>query len=149
MQWSTDLIGQCSVPKTHHIQRGVVEQFARALDLTYPLYFDSEAAKSAGFQNVIAPPTFAFTLTADAIPGLDLPEAGIIHGEQEITSYHPITAGDEIQVIQCVENVKERGSAVFLTLKTTGNNRHGEVMFMSRSVLIVNLDQGRNQGEDR
>lgn len=140
MEWSNDLIGRCSAPKTHHIHRGALEQFARALELHYLPYFDPEAAKSAGFRDVIAPPTFAITLTANEIPGLELPGAGIIHGEQQFSYHEPITAGDEIQVVQCIEKLKARGAAVFLTLKTAGRNTQGDEVFVSRSLLIVNLD---------
>ncbi len=146
MSWSNDLIGRCSLPKTHHIQHSVLEQFARALDLSYPPYFDSQAAKAAGYRDIIAPPTFAVTLKADPIPGLDFPKAGIIHGEQQFTFNMPITAGDEILVVQCVESLKQRGSTIFLSIKTTGSNPFGDEIFISRSLLIINLDL--NQGKE-
>ncbi|WP_053958930.1 FAS1-like dehydratase domain-containing protein [Sulfobacillus thermosulfidooxidans] len=141
MKWTEDLIGRCSSPKTYHIDREMLKQFSQSLELTYPPYFDKEAAQSEGYRDIIAPPTFAFTLTAGEIPGFELPAAGIIHGEQQFEYALPLTAGDEIQVVACVDNLKKRGSTVFLTLKTVAHNLLGDMVFVSRSLFIITLKE--------
>ncbi|OLZ08865.1 FAS1-like dehydratase domain-containing protein [Sulfobacillus thermosulfidooxidans] len=141
MEWTEDLIGRCSSPKMYHIDRDTLKQFSRSLELTYPPYFDPEAARSEGYHDIIAPPTFAFTLTAGDIPGLELPDAGIIHGEQQFEYALPLTAGDEVHVVACIDNLKKRGSTVFLTLKTIAHNSQNEMVFVSRSLFIITLDK--------
>ncbi|WP_158246183.1 MaoC family dehydratase N-terminal domain-containing protein [Sulfobacillus sp. hq2] len=139
MPWTDDLIGRQSPQTHHHIDRCTIQQFARALRLTYAPYFDPEAARQMGYSDVIAPPTFPFTLTAAPIEGLDLPPNGIIHGEQQFAYGAPITAGDDITVTSMVQGIKRRANMVFLTIRTQGINQQGKMAFTAESLFIITV----------
>ncbi len=133
-------IGTTSDPKVHTIEAGAIRNFAEALGLQFPAYFSKVQAQDLGFQDVIAPPTFAITLQGHAVPGLDLPKAGLIHGEQSFKFGDPITVHDEISVVTQVIETKARGPLTFLTLETVGTNQHLRWVFTSTSTIIANQE---------
>lgn len=134
-------IGARSVPMVHDIEKGAIRRFARALGETNPIYFEEEAAREAGYPSLVAPPTFAVTLARSPIPGLEMPHAGVIHGEQEFLYGRVMTAGDRISVTGWLAEVREvqgsRGPMTLLTLLTEGCHGDGTLAFQSRSVLII------------
>ena len=76
---------------TYAVGREKVREYAHAVGETDPRYLDPEAARAAGFADVVAPPMFAAVYCAPAIwPALIDPEVGIdfarmVHGAQEFT----------------------------------------------------------------
>ena len=80
----------------------MIAAFASAIGSADPVHTSSEAARAAGYRDVIAPPTFAVTLAQRCDRQLiEDPEAGIdysrvVHGEQRFVHHRPITAGDEV-----------------------------------------------------
>lgn len=134
-------IGERSEHIVHEIEKGAIRRFARALGETNPIYFEEEAAREAGYRSLVAPPTFAVTLGRNPIPGLTLPRAGIIHGEQEFRYGRVMQAGDQIDVSGWLSELREvngsRGSMTLLTLITEGFHADGALAFQSRSVFII------------
>lgn len=134
-------IGERSEPRVHEIEKGAIRRFAEALGETDPRYFDEEAARRAGFRSLLAPPTFAVTLRRNAPPGLTMPGAGTIHGEQRFRYGAPIVAGDEIAVTSWLEDVKvrdgSRGRMTLVTVASEGLNQDGAMVFSAQAVLIV------------
>lgn len=134
-------LGEHSAIKVHEIERGAVSKFARALTLTDPIYFSREAAQSQGYRHIVAPPTFVVTLLPWDIPGLTLPEAGVIHGEQEFEWGEPICVTDAISVSGWVDEVKSRsgrgGQMTIITVASEGEHADGRMAFRARAVLIV------------
>lgn len=57
-----------SYPPTdpYEVGREKIREFAAAVGDTNPVYSDPEAAKSHGYPDVIAPPTFVFAITFKA-----------------------------------------------------------------------------------
>lgn len=95
------------------VERGPVQHFADALLSTSPIYHSPEAAKQAGFDNIPAPPTWAFAMefsgTFDELQPTDAPTGNplgtaigplmakgglILHGEQEFIYHRPVEVGD-------------------------------------------------------
>lgn len=134
-------IGQRSEPLATEIEKGAIRRFARALDDDNPIYWDVDAARALGYPNIVAPPTFAATLEKTPIPGLVLPSAGLIHGEQEFKYGNPILAGDVISVEAWLHDVKtrkgSRGIMNILEIRSEGRNQDGIMVFQARSVIIV------------
>ena len=66
------------------------------------MYFDVEAARAAGYADVVAPPMFAVVYSGRAVgPAVLDPEVGInfammVHGGQEFAWGQLVVAGDEI-----------------------------------------------------
>ncbi|NMP21088.1 MaoC family dehydratase [Sulfobacillus sp. DSM 109850] len=141
MLFQEEKIGQRSQPITHEVERGAIRRFARALGLTSAIHQDVASAQAAGFRDLVAPPTFVVTLLPWQIPGLTLPSAGVLHGEQEFWWGEPICAGDQIQVTGWVEDVKTRsgktGRMHIITIASEGMHQDEQPAFRARAVLIV------------
>jgi acyl dehydratase len=134
-----------SEPVTSEAERGAIRKFALAVGETDPIFFDVTAARAAGYRDLVAPPTFAVTVPSGPVPGVELPPAGNIHGEQEFIFGQPIIAGDQITVVrQCVD-VKERegrsGKMRIYTFENRATNQDGEPVYKARQVIIVRLSK--------
>ncbi len=95
-----------------------MREFARAVFATNPINLDPEAARAAGYDDVVAPPTFAVVVQEHALAQLLAdPDAGIdfsrvVHGDQRFTSTRPIVAGDLLTATLTVSSVKSLGRAL-------------------------------------
>ncbi len=137
------LIGRESEPVVHEVEKGQIRRFADALGDPNPLAQDEAAARAAGYPGLVAPPTFAVTLTANERfrHSLDLGTRSILHGEQQIELVRPIVAGDRLTVVTRVADVQERagasGPSDVLVLEDEGKDDKGELVFRTRETLIL------------
>jgi acyl dehydratase len=137
------LVGRESEPVVHEIEKGQIRRFTEALGDPNPIYQDEEAARSAGFPGLVAPPTFVVSLTTNERfrHSLDLGTRSILHGEQQIELSRPIVAGDRITVVTRVADVQERagasGPSDVLVLEDEGKDEKGELVFRTRATLIL------------
>jgi acyl dehydratase len=128
---------------TYAVGREKVREYAHAVGETDPRYLDPEAARAAGFADVVAPPMFAAVYCAPALfPAVMDPEVGIdfarlVHGAQEFTWAEPVVAGDEITTEAGLEESSERGGLQFFVFKTTSTNQRGELVSEGRWTNIV------------
>lgn len=94
------LVGKEGPPATVHVDKSRIRQFARAVGLTDPAYFDEAEAKKRGYPSLIAPPTLPIALGQDAEEGsLEGPRVKwdvrkLLHEGTEIVYDRPIFAGD-------------------------------------------------------
>ncbi len=125
------------------VGREKVREYAHAVGETDPRYLDPEAARAAGFADVVAPPMFAAVYCGPAIgPAILDPEIGIdyarlVHGAQEFTWHEPVVAGDEITTEAELEESAERGGLRFYVFRTTSTNDRGELVSEGRWTNIV------------
>jgi acyl dehydratase len=128
---------------TYAVGREKVREYAHAVGETDPRYLDPEAARAAGFADVVAPPMFAAVYCGPALfPALTDPDVGIdfarlVHGAQEFTWAEPVVAGDEITTEAELEESSERGGLRFYVFKTTSTNQRGELVSEGRWTNIV------------
>jgi acyl dehydratase len=120
-----------------------IAAFAAAVGSTDPVHSSSEAARAAGYADVIAPPTFAVTIAqqCDAVFVQD-PEAGIdysrvVHGEQRFVHHRPITAGDEVLGTLTVDSVRAAGGHSMVTTRTELATGAGEPLCTSTSTIVI------------
>lgn len=79
-----------------------IREFAAATGNTHPLTVSEDAARAAGYEAIIAPPTFLVTLAqAEEARYINDPEAGIdfsrvVHSEESFALSRAIVAGDEL-----------------------------------------------------
>jgi acyl dehydratase len=74
----TEAIGKTYPATTYAVGREKVREYAWAVGETNPLYVDVEAARAAGYADVVAPPMFAVVYAGRSItPALFDPEVGI------------------------------------------------------------------------
>jgi acyl dehydratase len=127
-------IGRTSPPSEPFlVGREHIRQFAKAIGDDNPHYHDVEAARAAGYPDVIAPPTFLITLgfrRGDgtlADPDLGLNYALVVHGEQKFVHYRPVVAGDELVGTGRVADIRDAGRNELMTVEqeitTTGGER--------------------------
>lgn len=116
------------------VGREKVREYAAAVGEESPLHFDPEAARAAGFADVVAPPMFAAVYCGPAIgPALLDPEVGInfsrlLHGAQSFTWHAPVVAGDEIATEAELTGTSERAGVKYYVFATRSTNQNGELV---------------------
>ncbi len=132
---------------TYAVCREKVREYAHAVGETDPRYLDPEAARAAGFGDVVAPPMFAAVYCGPAIwPALTDPELAIdlgrlVHGAQEFTWGAPVVAGDEIVTEAQLMSVDERAGLTFFVFETRSTNQDGATVCTGTWTNIVRGDQ--------
>lgn len=113
MALNSEFIGR-TYPATepHMVSREKIREFASSLGETSSLYFDVDVARAAGFADVIAPPTFAITISLGASvqvthdPELGMDNMRVVHGDQKFVHHRVITAGDQLTCVVSVEDIR-------------------------------------------
>ena len=59
-------------PTVYAVGREKIREYARAVGETNPVHLDLEAARAAGYADVVAPPMFAVVYSAPAVGAADL-----------------------------------------------------------------------------
>jgi acyl dehydratase len=134
MPVDTQAAGKAYEPKIYAVGREKVREFANAVGETNPVHLDLEAARAAGYADVVAPPMFAVVYSAPAMaPAVLDPEVGInlammVHGGQEFVWDEPVVAGDEITTTASVKDISERGGKGFYVFETVSTNQAGDTV---------------------
>ena len=134
MPVNTAAIGKTLPPTTYAVGREKIREFAEAVGETDPLYLDVEAARAAGYADVVAPPMFAVVYSLRAVwPALFDDEIGIdfarmVHAGQEFRWGELVVAGDEITTVAKLSDVSERRGNGFYVFETTSTNQRGEAV---------------------
>jgi len=143
MPVNTDAVGKRFPPLTYAVGREKVREFAHAVGETEPLYLDVEAARAAGFADVVAPPMFAVVYAMPALaPAMVDPEVGIdfarlVHGGQDFAWNGLVVAGDEITTTATLVEVSERAGNGFFTFETRSVNQDGAEVCVGRWMNVV------------
>jgi acyl dehydratase len=134
MPVDTKAAGKTYEPKTYAVGREKVREYANAVGETNPVHLDVEAARAAGYDDVVAPPMFAVVYSAPAMaPAVLDPEIGMnlammVHGGQEFEWGKPVVAGDEITTTASVKDISERDGKGFYVFETVSTNQHGDTV---------------------
>ena len=139
-----DLQGRVFPPTASYlVGREKVREFSRAVLATSPINSDVDAARAAGYADVVAPPTFAIVLqqlTLDqlvAVPDSGIDMTHIVHGEQRFAYSRPIVAGDELTATLAVTSIKTLGGNAMVTAESTIVDTTGTHVVTATSVLVV------------
>ena len=132
MPVNTKAIGKKYEPTTYAVGREKIKEYARAVGETNPLHLDVEAARAAGYSDVVAPPMFAVVYSAPALgPAMFDSEVGMnfaamVHGGQEFEWGEPACSGDEITTTaKCLEIFEKDGKG-FYVFETNSVNQNGD-----------------------
>ena len=134
MATNTDAIGKTYPPTLYAVGREKIKEFALAVGESNPIHLDHEAARKAGFADVVAPPMFAVVFSGRAVgPALLDPEVGLnfalmVHGAQEFRWGPLVVAGDEITTATTVKDIADRGGMGFYVFETASTNQRGETV---------------------
>ncbi len=125
------------------VGREKVREFAAAVGATHPSHFDVDAAQAAGYDDVVAPPTFAVVVQEQTLHQLlDDAEAGVdfsrvVHGDQQFTFSRPIVAGDELTATLTVTSVKSLAGNDMVTSEASVVDANGDHVVTATSTLVV------------
>jgi acyl dehydratase len=106
------------------VSRAKIAEFADAVGATSPLHHVPEAARAAGYRDVVAPPTFAVVIAqraeseyvADPASGIDF--SRVVHGGEGFTHTRPLVAGDVVSAAVHVDALTERAGITMVTTRT-------------------------------
>ena len=124
--------GKTYPPFEYEVGREKIREYANAVGEDNAVYRDREAARAAGFRDVVAPPMFAVVYSTGSVaPGLFDPELGInlgrmLHGSQEFLWGEPVCAGDTITTTTTVKDLYERGGMEFYVFESVSQNQDGQ-----------------------
>jgi acyl dehydratase len=134
MSINTEAIGKTYAPLVYAVGREKIREFALAVGETNPLHTDVEAARAAGYEDVVAPPMFVVVYAGESLfEGLFDPEVGIVfsmmvHGRQEFHWGRVVVAGEEITTTTTVKDISTRGGLGFYVFETTSTDVGGETV---------------------
>ena len=129
---------------TVDIEKGRLRLFAKAIGETNPIYTDEDAAQSAGYPTIPAPPTFMFSVDLEGpellpiLKLLQLDIARVLHGTQEFEYLGQIYAGDRItQQSKIVDIFDKKGGALeFVVQESTYTNQSDEIVGKAQQTLV-------------
>jgi acyl dehydratase len=136
-------VGKTYPATVYSVGREKIKEYALAVGESNPLYLDPEAARAAGYADVVAPPMFAVVYGLPAMaPAIFDPEVGIdfarmVHGSQEFTWGPLVVAGDEITTEVSVKDVSERAGNGFYVFESVSRNQAGETVSVGAWTNIV------------
>lgn len=119
-----------------------IREFADAIGDDDPYYRDADAARAAGYPDVIAPPTFAVAAVAraqDAVlfsSELGLDFSRVVHGDQRFVYRRPIVAGDVLRCTVVIEAIKNVAGNDMLNLRSDLVDEAGEPVLSAYALLV-------------
>lgn len=125
------------------VGREHIRDFAAVLGASSPLHADVEAARAAGYRDVVAPPTFAVVLAqrvesqfiADPEAGVDFTR--VVHGEEKFVHHAPLVAGDEVVGVLHVDRVRAVGAHAMVSTRVELSTVQGAPRTTVTSSLVV------------
>ena len=136
-------VGKSYPPVVYAVGREKVREYARAVGETNPVYLDLDAARAAGYADVVAPPMFAVVYSAPAVgplifdPEIELNFAMMVHGGQEFAWGSPVVAGDEISTRASVKDISERDGRGYYVFESVSTNQRDEQVCLATWTNIV------------
>ena len=144
MPVDASLIGRVYPPtEPYEVGREKIREFADAVNDPNPIYRDADAARALGHPDVIAPPTFAIVQTLRAghqvimDPAVGIDYSRVVHGEQRFVHARPITAGDVLQVVVTIEDIRAAAGNDIVTTRADVSTTSGEAVLTAYSTIVA------------
>ena len=125
------------------VGREKIREFAHAVKSTNPINLDVFAAQAAGYDDIVAPPTFAVVIQERSLatvlndPEAEIDFSRVVHGDQRFVHARPIVAGDELTSVLEVTSVKTLGAHSMVTFETKIFAPGEELVCTAISTLVV------------
>lgn len=125
------------------VGREKIREFAAAIDETSRACFDVAAAQALGYQDLVAPPTFPIVLTYQVSvavvgdPDLGLDYSRVVHGEQNFAYTRPIVAGDQLNCVLTITDIRQAAGNDIITTQTQITTTAGEPVCVATSTLVA------------
>ncbi|AWL40053.1 MULTISPECIES: MaoC family dehydratase N-terminal domain-containing protein [Streptomyces] len=127
----------------YEVGREKIREFAEAVGDANPAYVDPEAAEALGYPDVIAPPTFVFSITFKAAglvvrdPQLGLDYSRVVHGDQKFAYTRPVRAGDRLTVTSTIESIKSLAGNDVVDVRGEVHDASGEHVVTAWTKLVA------------
>ncbi|MEU6464655.1 MaoC family dehydratase N-terminal domain-containing protein [Streptomyces sp. NPDC046976] len=127
----------------YEVGREKIREFAEAVGETNPVFTDPEAAKAFGHSDVIAPPTFVFSITFRAAgqviedPQLGLDYDRVVHGDQKFAYRRPVRAGDRLTVTSTIEAIKSLAGNDIVDIRGEVHDEAGDHVVTAWTKLVA------------
>jgi len=131
MPLKTDAQGKSWDPVPFDIEADRIAQYADAVGEASPVHRDADAAREAGYRDVVAPPMFCVVYSSPAMgpaifdPEVEMNFAAMVHGGQRFVWGEPVCAGDEITTTVTCKSVDERDGKGFYVFESVSENQDG------------------------
>ena len=144
MAVNTEFVGRIYPPSgPYAVSAEDIAAFAAAVGATDPVHTDVEAARAAGYADVIAPPTMAViweqrssrAYVADPEAGIDY--SRVVHGAASFAHHRPIVAGDELTATTRVDAIRQAGGHSMITVVTDLADAGGAPVCTASSTIVV------------
>ena len=132
MAVKTEAVGKEWPPASFEVEAARIEQYASAVGEDNPIHHDADAARAAGFRDLVAPPMFCVVYSGPALgPAILDPEVGInlptmVHGGQEFVWGEPVCAGDLITTTATCKEIREEDGRGYYVFESVSTNQEGE-----------------------
>lgn len=133
-----------STQKTFVVERGLVQRFVEALEVSDPLSLDEKAADHAGLPGLLLPPTASATLGdyQHIVDLLELKPKQVLHAQEYVSNFAPVCVGDELVVTTTLRDVYEQqagGNPMgFVVIDVVGAGKKAEdVRFEAQRTLVI------------
>ena len=143
MPVNTSAIGKSYPSSVYAVGREKIREYALAFGETNPLHLDVDAARAAGYADIVAPPMFTVVYSAAALgAGLFDPEVGVnialmVHGSQEFRWGPLVVAGDEVTTSFTVTDISESGGKGFYVFTSVSTNQSADTVCVGTWTTIV------------
>ena len=139
-----ELVGKrFALPEPYLVGREHVREFARAVQATSPIHFDVDAARAAGYADLVAPATYSAVLQdramqlmlADELVDFKLKQ--IVHGDERFSFARQIVAGDELTTELEITGIRALGANAMLSAATTVTAADGIPVVTGTATLVI------------
>jgi acyl dehydratase len=142
------LIGRVTEPFEVEIERGAIRKFADALDDPNPLYRDVAYARSLGYADLVAPPTFPTRFRPPEEPPWFAPldRRRVVAGQTSFEYRKPIVAGMRltcrVRFVGVDEKEGSKGKMELLHQAIEGHDERGDLVFVAgRTTVYRSFEQ--------
>jgi acyl dehydratase len=134
--------------ESYLVGREKVREFASAVFATAPIHHDVDVAIAAGYEDVVAPPTFPIVIQEKTLqqllsqPGAGIDFSRVVHGDQKFEYQRPLVAGDEVVATLRVTKIQSLGGHTMVTSESTITTTAGELVVVATSTLVIRGEGG-------
>ena len=130
----------------YEVTRVKIREFADAVDALSGAHRDTAVAKAEGYDDVVAPTTFAvviaqraeFHVVVDPQVGVDFSK--VVHADERFTLTRPLVAGDLISTTVHIDKIVQRGGISMVTTRAELTDIEGDHVATVTSTLAVRED---------
>lgn len=125
------------------VSRAKIAEFAEAVAATCPVHYDPEVARTAGYDDVVAPPTFAVIIAQRAEaeyitdPGAQIDFSRVVHANETFNLARALVAGDLIHTSVHVASITSRGGITMVSTRVDLRDAHGTDVGNVESTIAV------------